>query len=96
MSGRVPGRDIAVQLIGPRPGEKRHEELVDDDEAPEPTGRPGIVVATPRPPDPAALRRSLREMEGLVRDGRLGELAARLRHAGSDVVRVPTVVEEAL
>ena len=96
LSGRVPGRDIAVQLIGPRPGEKRHEELVDDDEAPEPTGRPGIVVATPRPPDPAALRRSLREMEGLVRDGRLGELAARLRHAGSDVVRVPTVVEEAL
>ena len=70
LSGRVPGRDIAVQLIGARPGEKRHEELVDDDEPPVPSGHPGIVVATPPAPDPASLRRCLREMESLAKEGR--------------------------
>ena len=95
LSGRVPGRDIAVQVIGARPGEKRHEELVDVDEAPEPAGHPGIVVTTPRASDPAALRRSLREMEALAREGRRSELAECLRHAGNDqVVRVPADVEE--
>ena len=38
LSGRVPGRDIAVQVIGARPGEKLHEELTNDEEAPESTG----------------------------------------------------------
>ena len=83
LSGRVPGRDIAVQLIGPRPGEKQHEELVDDDEAPVPAGHPGIVVAVPPRPDPAALRRRLREMEELAGDGRCDELAETMRRAGS-------------
>ncbi len=95
LSGRVPGRDIAVQVIGARPGEKVHEELVDDDEAPTLTGHPGIVVATPPPSDPAALRRSLREMDALAKEGRLTELADRLRRSASDVVvRVPAVAEE--
>jgi FlaA1/EpsC-like NDP-sugar epimerase len=95
LSGRVPGRDIAVQMIGARAGEKRHEELVDDDESPVPTGHPGIVVAAPPPSDAAALRRGLREMDALAREGRLTELADRLRRAGSDVVvQVPAVVEE--
>jgi FlaA1/EpsC-like NDP-sugar epimerase len=95
LAGRVPGRDIAVQVIGARPGEKRHEELVDDDEAPEPSGHPGIVVSTPPTPDPASLRRSLREMELLSREGRKAELADCMRRAATDVVRIPAVVEEA-
>jgi FlaA1/EpsC-like NDP-sugar epimerase len=91
----VPGRDVAVQVIGARPGEKRHEELVDVGEAPEPAGHPGIVVTTPRASDPAALRRSLREMEVLAAEGRRSELAECLRHAGNNqVVRVPADVEE--
>jgi FlaA1/EpsC-like NDP-sugar epimerase len=96
LSGRVPGRDIAIQLIGARPGEKRHEELVDDDESPEPSGHPGIVVATPPTPDPAWLRQSLREMELLAREGRRPELADCMRRAATEVVRLPAVVEEAL
>jgi FlaA1/EpsC-like NDP-sugar epimerase len=96
LSGRVPGRDIAVQLIGARPGEKQHEELVDDDEFPQPSGHPGIVVATPPNPDPASLRRCLRQMESLAREGRRSELADCMRLAGNNVVRIPAVVQEAL
>jgi len=81
LSGRVPGRDIAVQVIGPRPGEKLGEELVDDDEVPRRTGHPGIVVAVPPRPDPAALRRRLREMEELAANGRRDELAESMRRA---------------
>jgi FlaA1/EpsC-like NDP-sugar epimerase len=83
LSGRVPGRDVAIQVIGARPGEKQHEELISDDEDPQPTGHEGIVVATPPPPDPAALRRRLREMEVLAEEGLCVELAERLRHAGA-------------
>jgi FlaA1/EpsC-like NDP-sugar epimerase len=93
LSGRVPGRDVPVQVIGPRPGEKRHEELVDDDEDPQPTGYPGIVVARPPAPDPAALRHELHELEALVREGRLAELGDRLRRVDG-VVLVPSVAEE--
>jgi FlaA1/EpsC-like NDP-sugar epimerase len=80
LSGHVPGGDIEIRIVGSRPGEKQHEELVDDDESPEPAGHPGIVVARPLPPDPADLRRRLREMECLVRDGRHAELAEAMRH----------------
>ena len=94
LSGRVPGRDIAVQVIGARPGEKQHEELIDDDEAPIPSGHPGIVVATPPAPDAAVLRRHLREMEELAHQGRLDELAELLRRPRSDAVRVDDVAVE--
>jgi FlaA1/EpsC-like NDP-sugar epimerase len=94
LSGRVPGRDVAVQVIGPRPGEKRHEELVDDEEEPRPTSHPGIVVAIPPSPDPAMLRRELHELELLAREGRHEELAERLRCAAGDVVRIPAPAEE--
>ena len=94
LSGRVPGRDIAVQIVGSRPGEKLHEELVDDDETPMPTGHPGIVVAKPPPPDPALLRRSLREMETLAKEGRRAELAEQIRGAGVGTDRVIATVGE--
>jgi FlaA1/EpsC-like NDP-sugar epimerase len=96
LSGRVPGRDIAVQVIGPRLGEKRHEELVQDDEVPEPTGHPGIVVATPPLPNPATLRRRLREMEALAKAGCHAELAELMRRPGTGDIRVSTAVGELL
>jgi FlaA1/EpsC-like NDP-sugar epimerase len=95
LSGRVPGRDVAIQIVGARPGEKRHEELVDDDEAPRPTGRAGIVVATPSRPDPAALRRRLREMESLAAEGHRAELAECIRRARTEDVVLPEAVEAA-
>jgi len=82
-------------VIGPRPGEKCHEELVDLNEIPEPTGRAGIVAATPPAPDPAALRRRLRAMEALAKEGRHAELAEQLRGSVSEDVPALAGVEEA-
>ena len=93
----MPGRDVAVEMIGARPGEKQHEELVNDDEAPGPAGHPGIVVATPPRPDPAALRRRLREMEALAAEGQPSR-AGRVHPASdgpTECVRVPVGAEAA-
>ena len=42
LSGKEPGRDIAVDFIGVRPGEKLHEELWADGEEAAPTSHPKI------------------------------------------------------
>jgi FlaA1/EpsC-like NDP-sugar epimerase len=91
LSGRVPGRDVRIEVIGTRPGEKLVEDLLDPTEHPEPSGHVGIMVSHPQTPGRASLKRALRELELLMDDEealaeRLKELAA----AGfvDDVVRV--------
>jgi O-antigen biosynthesis protein WbqV len=79
LAGRVPGRDVPIEITGIRPGEKLAEELHEPDVASAPTDHPGIQVARPRPPDPAALRRRLAELERLVVDGRDAELIDAMR-----------------
>jgi FlaA1/EpsC-like NDP-sugar epimerase len=89
LSGRVPGRDVPIVITGARPGERLREELVDDEEDPRPSGRPGIVVSTAPPPDRAALRRAIDRLERLARDGRVAELAECVRSPD-----VPAATEE--
>ena len=81
LSGRVPGRDVPIEIVGCRPGEKVHEELIEDGEHPIPSGHPGIVVAHPPPPDPVALRGSLHDMDQLVRSGHMSLLAERIKES---------------
>jgi FlaA1/EpsC-like NDP-sugar epimerase len=45
LSGQEPGRDIAIEIVGRRPGEKIHEELFNPDERPQPTHAEKIMVA---------------------------------------------------
>lgn len=82
LSGRVPGRDVEIAIVGARPGEKISEEVIDLTEDPMSTVHPGIVFARPPIPDRAALRRALRELEGLANEGRIQDLADRMRFAG--------------
>ena len=91
LSGRIPGKDIEITIVGVRPGEKLAEEIIDLTEDPMPTVHPGIVVAHPPIPDRIELRRALRELETLAKEGRIQDLADRLRAVGQR--RQPMVPE---
>ena len=62
LSGKEPGRDIAIEVVGIRPGEKLHEELFNVDEEVRPTRYGKIMRATRPPIDPAELRTGLDEL----------------------------------
>jgi FlaA1/EpsC-like NDP-sugar epimerase len=79
LSGRIPNREVGVTIVGPRPGEKLVEDLVDSAEERLPSGHPGIHMWRPPPPDRAALRRSIHELEALAREGSQEELVARMK-----------------
>ena len=79
LSGRVPGRDVGIEIVGIRPAEKLVEDVVDPGEGPVRSTHPSIVVSRPQPPDRGALRRAIRELEALVAMGLSDELAARMK-----------------
>ena len=81
LAGLRPGRDVAIEFIGLRPGEKLHEELFHPAEPLIPTGNPAIRLAAPRTADYAMLARSIDELEENARarrEERLLQLLARL------------------
>ena len=49
LSGKEPGRDIAIEFVGARPGEKLHEELWSETETVSPSTHEAIMLVT-RPP----------------------------------------------
>jgi FlaA1/EpsC-like NDP-sugar epimerase len=81
LAGLRPGRDVGIEFIGLRPGEKLHEELFHPAEPLIPTGNPAIRLAAPRTADYAMLARSIDELEENARarrDERLLQLLGRL------------------
>jgi len=81
LAGLRPGRDVGIEFIGLRPGEKLHEELFHSAEPLIPTGNPAIRLAAPRTADYAMLARSIDELEENARarrEERLLQLLARL------------------
>jgi len=70
LSGHEPGVDIAIDVVGIRPGEKLHEELFNVDEEVRPTRYGKIMRATRPAIDADRLRQSLDELGRLVADGR--------------------------
>jgi FlaA1/EpsC-like NDP-sugar epimerase len=79
LSGKEPGSDVAIEFIGPAPGEKLHEELVGDGETATPSVHPKIDLITRSPIDPDWLEAELALLERLVADGETLELVGALR-----------------
>jgi FlaA1/EpsC-like NDP-sugar epimerase len=92
LSGKEPGTEVAIEFIGPAPGEKLHEELVGDGETVTPSPHPKIDLITRPPVDGDWLEAELALLERLVSDGETLELVGELRRVvgGSRRERVET------
>ena len=85
LSGKEPDRDVAIDFIGARAGEKLHEELWGEGETVGETSHPKIRRATRPPINAAWLDDELAVLERLVEEGDTLELVSRL----SAIVREP-------
>jgi FlaA1/EpsC-like NDP-sugar epimerase len=75
-SGLEPGRDIAIEIIGRRHGEKLHELLFNGYERPEPTPAQKIMRAARPAVDPAWVEYVFDRIGLLVAEGDAAGLAA--------------------
>jgi FlaA1/EpsC-like NDP-sugar epimerase len=82
MSGRVPGSDIAIAIVGPRPGERLQEIALHPDEDVIASEHPSIMISRPKPADRVPLRSTIARLEKLARAGERDELYGRLRSLG--------------
>jgi FlaA1/EpsC-like NDP-sugar epimerase len=85
LSGKEPDREIPIEFIGARAGEKLHEELWGEDEVVGETEHPKIQRARRAPVDGVWLDEELRVLEELVEGGETLEVVSRL----STMVRAP-------
>jgi FlaA1/EpsC-like NDP-sugar epimerase len=85
LSGKEPERDVPIEFIGARAGEKLHEDLWGEGEAVGETSHPKIKRATRPPVDGHWLEDEVAVLERLVEEGDTLELVSRL----SAIVREP-------
>ncbi|HEX8157360.1 MAG TPA: nucleoside-diphosphate sugar epimerase/dehydratase [Solirubrobacteraceae bacterium] len=78
LSGLDPDRDIAVEIIGRRPGEKLHEELFNPYERPQPTPAEKILRAEREPRVPQVVDDMFDQIGLLVLEGDAAGLAAKV------------------
>jgi FlaA1/EpsC-like NDP-sugar epimerase len=69
LAGYEPELEIAVDVVGRRPGEKLHEELFNPGERPQPTPAERIVFAARPPLDPEWVEGAFARIEELVYNG---------------------------
>jgi FlaA1/EpsC-like NDP-sugar epimerase len=78
LSGLEPERDIAIEIVGARPGEKLHEDLFNPYERPQPTPAQKIVRAQRDPLEPAWVEQTFTDINLLVLEGDAAALAQRV------------------
>jgi FlaA1/EpsC-like NDP-sugar epimerase len=76
LAGYEPDVDIAIEIVGRRPGEKIHEELFNPGERPKPTPAEKIVYAIQPPLEPEWVESAFARIEALVYGGDAAALAA--------------------
>jgi FlaA1/EpsC-like NDP-sugar epimerase len=87
-----PGKDIAIEIIGARPGEKLNEELFNGYERPEGTPAAKILRAVRPAIDPAWVEETFSRIGLLVLEGDAATLAAAVGELAA--VRAPTTTPE--
>jgi len=92
LSGKEPGRDVAIEFVGARPGEKLHEALWATDETVTPTSHEAIMLLTRPAIDASWLDDELDELERLVEAGETLDLVGRLNAIVGEPRRAPGVV----
>jgi FlaA1/EpsC-like NDP-sugar epimerase len=87
-----PGKDIAIEIIGARAGEKLHEELFNAYEDPEATSAAKILRAVRPVIDPAWVEETFSQIGLLVLEGDAAALAAKVGELAA--VRAPAATAE--
>jgi FlaA1/EpsC-like NDP-sugar epimerase len=87
LSGLEPGRDIAIQIVGARPGEKTHEDLFNAYETPVRTEAPRILRADRPRLNPEWVEETFDHVGLLALEGDAARLAAEVAELA--LVRVP-------
>jgi FlaA1/EpsC-like NDP-sugar epimerase len=85
LSGKEPERDIEIEIVGARPGEKLHEGLFADGETAMPTSHPKIMRVSGPIVDAEWLDEELKTLERLVSEGETLDVVSRL----SAMMRAP-------
>ncbi|HEY7966150.1 MAG TPA: nucleoside-diphosphate sugar epimerase/dehydratase [Solirubrobacteraceae bacterium] len=93
LSGLEPGRDIPIEVIGPRPGEKLHEELFNPFEHPTPTASEKIWLARRDAMDIERVEAIFDEILLLVLEGDATGLAEKVAQLTELRVEAPVVAE---
>jgi FlaA1/EpsC-like NDP-sugar epimerase len=89
LSGLSADEDIAIEIVGRRPGEKLHEELFNPGERPQPTPAEKILLAAREQRDPDEVAAWFDEIALLALEGDAAGLAAKVGAlAGGDVAGV--------
>ena len=78
LSGLDPDKDIAVEIVGRRPGEKLHEELFNPYEHPQPTPAEKILRAERTPRSPESVDSMFDQIGLLVLEGDAAGLATKV------------------
>jgi FlaA1/EpsC-like NDP-sugar epimerase len=84
LSGLDPDRDIDVEIVGARPGEKLQEELFNAYEQPRPTDAEKILLAEREPLPVAAVESMFDEIRLLVLEGDAAGLAAKVSELSAE------------
>jgi FlaA1/EpsC-like NDP-sugar epimerase len=93
LSGLEPGRDIAIELIGARPGEKLEEELFNPFEHPQPTAAENIWLAQRDAMDIERVEAIFDEISLLVLEADATGLAEKVAQLTELRVHAPVVAE---
>jgi FlaA1/EpsC-like NDP-sugar epimerase len=92
-SGLEPGRDIAIEVVGRRPGEKLAEILFNDYEQGEPTAAQKILRAMRPGADPEWVEETFDRIEDLVAAGDVRALAATVSELGAARQLAPSITQ---